>query len=76
MELNEGYDYKIELSKLKIRYLNKIEWLQDNINKTNKQFNQGSIERLKGCINDLEDMICGIPMESVNKGGNYYDNKK
>ena len=61
-ESNNSYDYRAELVKLKTRYLNKIEWFKDNINETNKQFNQGSIDRLEGCIYDIEDMICYVPM--------------
>jgi len=61
-ELNNSYDYRAELVKLKTRYLNKIEWFKNHFDNINRESYEGSIERLEGCIYDIDDMLCYVPM--------------
>lgn len=56
------YDFEKNIKKLINRYMNKIEWLNNNMNNDNKEEFEGIISGLKIAIHDFEDMMDGLNM--------------
>lgn len=54
------YDYKKNLEHLRERYINKIHWYMERINKENQDSYNGVIEGLSTAIHDIEDMLDGL----------------
>jgi len=59
-DFNKQYDYKKNLEHLRERYINKIHWYMERINKENQDSYNGVVEGLSTAINDIEDMLDGL----------------
>lgn len=54
---NNQYNYKKNLEQLRERYLNKITWLEDKMNLSNKDNYEGIIYGFETILHDIEDIL-------------------
>ena len=64
-KLEESTVPKIQLKILMIKYLNKVKWLEEHTVDENKDRYKGIIDGLMTAINDMEDILCGVPQQGI-----------